>query len=281
MPLRRAQATTELIAVIGVIVLLVLVAASAGAFSWLPGAVREAVRSFDGGVAEPPPAAAITFLEQAIARPAGTDGPLVQDAIARLAVAIGPERARAIAIDRILRRYGTAPRGRQRALGDPSWALAVPAFNGAGAGTDAVWSEESPRAPTVARLRTAADERRWQAAQAPSTADRVVSLGTAAAVGIAASVNPATAVAVAVIDAEAAAAEHVQVGVPSGSREGDVVLCRFVWRRNGATPTWISTHPVEALRLALDERLPAVVLTVVRGGRVLSHDVVRSHAATC
>jgi hypothetical protein len=108
-----------------------------------------------------------------------------------------------------------------------------------------------------------------------------VSLGTAAAVGIAGSVNPATAVAVAVIDAEAAAAEHPQVGIPSGSREGDVVLCRFVWRRNRATPAWTSTHPVEALRLALDERLPAVVLTVVRGGRVLSHDVVRTHAATC
>lgn len=281
MPLRRAQATIELLAVIGVVVLLVVVAASAGAFAWLPGALREAVRSSDPDTTGPPPPAAIAFLEQAVARPAETDGPLVQDAIARLALSVGPEAARAIAIDRIVRRYGTPPLGRRRALGDPSWALAVPAFDGAGAGTDAVWSEESPRAPTVVRLRTAADERRWQAAQAPSAVDRAVSLGTAAAVGIAGSLNPATAIAVAAIDAGAAAAGHEPVGIPSGSREGDAVVCRFVWRRNRATPAWAAAHPVEALRLALDERLPAVVLTVVRGGQVLSHDVVRSHAATC
>ena len=71
------------------------------------------------------------------------------------------------------------------------------------------------------------------------------------------------------------------IAIPSGSRQDDVLICRFVWRRNRARPGWAAAHPVDALRLALDQRLPAVELVVVRAGSILSHDVVRSHAMSC
>jgi hypothetical protein len=279
---QRAQATLESVVIVALVGAVLTAAAAGGAFAWLPPLVlRAAAVPLERPAASRLPADELAFLERALARPPSADGPLVRDAIARLAGSVGPQAARAIAIDHALRRYALPPRGRRRALADPSWSLARPDLNGVGPGTPLLWSEETPRAPSVLRLRTPADERRWRAAQSPTTAERVVEFGSAGIAAVLASINPATSAAAAAIEAGTAAAETPTRGIPSGSRDDDVVICRFVWRRNVAVPGWAAEHPVDALRLALGERLPAVELIVIRGGSILSRDVVRSHAETC
>ncbi|MGI9117695.1 MAG: hypothetical protein ACR2JV_08705 [Gaiellales bacterium] len=278
---RRAQAAIEVVAVIGVVTALVASGAAAGAFAWLPRTVQRAATLADGGPETAPDPGGLAFLDRAIARRPGSDGPLLRDAIARLGRSLGPDAARATAIAHVIASYGAAPPGRRSALADPSLALARPAYDGRGRGTPSVWSEETPRAPTVARLVTASDESRWRDRQRASIAQRVVDLGVSGAIGLAGAINPETSAVAIGIGAGAAALDTAAAGVPAGSRDDDVLVCRFVWRRNRAVAGWAATHPVDAPRLALGRRLPAVELIVVRAGAALSRDVVRSDATAC
>jgi hypothetical protein len=276
----RGQATIEALAVLALVAALVASLAAAGAFAWLPRAAERAAAA----VAPAPPgpsAGDMAFLDRAVARPGDESGPLLRDAILRLGRSIGPAAARALAIDHLQRQYAPATAGRLRALGDPSFALARPAFNGVGSGTADVWSDEVVRAASTVRLINADDERRWRASQRTTIATRVVDLGVSGAIALAGAINPDTAVVSLGLSAGAAAMAVEGIGIPSGSRDDDVLLCRFVWRTNRARPPWVAAHPADALRLALDQRLPAVELTVVRAGAVLSRDVVRSDASTC
>lgn len=251
--------------------------AAGGGFSWLPRLALSAL----GDDAEPEPApAALAFLDRAIASADG-DAPPLNDAVQRLAGSVRPDTARALAIDRLLRRYAAAGPGRREALADPSWALADDRYDGLGPATAAVWSEETPRAPSVARIVSRQDERAWAMRQRPTTAGRVVGLATSAAVGLATAVSPELSVSVALMDAGAAALADTTNAIPAGSRTDDALICRFVWRRNAARPGWAPDHPVGALHLSLGRRVGAVELTVVRAGRIESHLVVRSDATTC
>lgn len=281
MQARTGQATIEVLAAISIVAALVAVLGAAGAFGWLPRVLDAASLAIVGDAGVSLPHDDVAFLDRAIARGPATDGPMLRDGITRLAQSIGPAAARALAIDHLLRRYAVTPTGRLRALGDPSLELARPAYNGVGPGTDDLWSEESYRAPATARIVTRDDERRWEAAQRPSLAAHAVELGVAGAIGIAGMINPETAMVSAALSVGAAAMSVPTIAIPSGSREDDVLICRFVWRRNRAVPGWAAAHPVDALRLALDQQVPAVELVVVRAGMVLSHDVVRSHATAC
>lgn len=273
---RRGQAAVEAIAVTAAVAAIVAAAIAAGAFTRLPAV---AARAFDDG--RSPSAAELAYLDRAVARPADANGPALADAIRRLAPVVGADRARALAVDRLLRTYAVAASPRREALADPSWALTRPAFDGDGPGTEAVWSIETERAPAAVRLIDPGDEARWADRQRPSTVTRAVDVATAAAIAAAGAVGPEVSLAALVLGAGAAVLEEPERGIPAGSRDGDAIVCRFVWRRNAAAPGWAADHPVDALRLALDERLPAVELTVVRAGQVCAHAVVRSHATTC
>ncbi|MCX6390921.1 MAG: hypothetical protein NTX95_00245 [Actinobacteria bacterium] len=278
---RTGQATIELLAAISIVAALVAALAAAGAFGWLPRALDAAAMAIVGAEATTLPRDDVAFLDRAIARGPEADGPMLRDGITRLAQSIGPDAARALAIDHLLRRYAVAPTGRVRALGDPSLALARPAYSGVGPGTTELWSEESPRASATARIITRDDERRWEAAQRMPLAAHAVELGASGAIALAGMINPETAVVSAAMSVGAAAMDVPTIAIPSGSREDDVLICRIVWRRNRAAPGWAAEHPVDALRLALDQRVPAVELVVIRAGVILSHDVVRSHASAC
>ena len=268
---RRGQAAVEAIAVVGAVVLVIGAAAAAGAFSALP--------AFALGPSGPSPAA-LAYLDRAIARPPG-DGPSIADALLRLTPEVGAASARALAIDRLLRVY--APRGpaRREALADPSWALERDALDGIGPATTAVWADETERARATARIVSAGDEAAWSAALRPSRAERAVGLATAAATAAAGAVGPEVSFATLVLGAAAGALDVPERGVPAGSRAGDALVCRFVWRRNAAAPGWAADHPVDAGRLALGRRLPVVELTVVRAGAAIAHVAVRSDATTC
>lgn len=280
MSMHRAQATIEAVLVLGLAVSVVAALAAGGAFIWLPTAITQATSA---STPESPARATadVAFLDRAIAHDADDEGPMLHDAILRLAQTIGPAAARAMTIDHLLRQYAPLMPGRRRALGDPSLALARPALNGVGPGATDVWSDESPRAPSVARIVTAADEARWRGSQHATLATHAVELGVSGAIALAGAINPETGAVSIGLGAGAAAMDVESIAIPSGSREDDVLLCRFVWRRNRAAPAWVARHPGDALRLALDQRQAAVELTVVRGGSVLSHDVVRSNASTC
>lgn len=278
---RSGQATIEAVAVVGIVVALVAAATATGALAWLPTTLSRAVNTGASEAAREPTSGDIAFLDRAIARAPEADGPMLRDAIIRLSRSVGPAEARALALSHLARRYATTPTGRLRALGDLSLLLARPEYGGLGAGTAAVWSEESPRAAPVVRIVAPGDEQRWQRSQRAGYAERAVELGVTGVVALAGLLVPVTSLAAIGISAGAAAMDVEGTAIPSGSREDDVLVCRFVWRRNRAVPGWAAAHPVDALRLALDRRLPAVELIVVRAGTVLSHDVVRSDAATC
>ena len=111
--------------------------------------------------------------------------------------------------------------------------------------------------------------------------DIINELGTSGVVTLISSINPATAAAAIVIGAGAAAAETVKRGTPAGSREGDIIICRFVWRTNHATATWVDHHPLEATRLRLGTQIAAVEIAVVRAGHLIEHELVWSHAVSC
>jgi hypothetical protein len=277
---RRAQATIEALAVLGLAIALVAALAAAGAFAWLPQTLERATAAIAPASAGLQ-GADLAFLDRAIARQPNEDGPMLRDAMLRLGQTMGPAAARAITIDHLQRQYAPVLTGRLRALGDPSLALARPSFNGAGAGTSAVWSDEAVRGPSVVRIVTAEDEQHWRGSQRTTLATHAVDLGVTGAVTLAGAVVPVTAPVAVGIGAGAAAMDVQSIAIPGGSREDDVLICRFVWRRNHARPGWVAAHPADALRLAIDQRLPAVELTVVRGGTVLSRDVVRSRATTC
>lgn len=278
---RTAQATIETMAALAVVIALVATLSATGGFAWLPQTLGHVAAALAPRDPSGPTPADIAFLDRAIARDRDADGPMLRDAMLRLARKIGPAAARAMAIDHLLRQYAPLPTSRLRALGDPSFSLARPAFSGAGAGTRDVWSDEAPRAPSTVRIVTAADESRWRGAQRATLATRAVELGVSGAVALAGAVSPVTTPVSIGLGAAAAAMDVTGIAIPGGSREDDVLLCRFVWRRNHAQPGWVSRHPADALRLALGQRMPAVELTVIRGGTVLSRDVVRSHATTC
>ena len=278
---RRAQATIELLAAVGIVTALVAALAAVGAFAWLPRVVDAAALAVADDDEVPLPRDDVAFLDRAIARGVDSDGPMLRDGITRLGQVIGPAAARALAVDHLLRRYAIAPRGRVRALGDPSLALARPSYNGLGPGTVDVWSEESSRAPSTARIVTRSDERRWESGQRATTAARAVELGVSGLITLAGMINPQTSAVAAALTVGAAAMDVPTIAIPSGSREDDVLICRFVWRRNRAAPGWAAAHPVDALRLALGRRVPAVELVVIRAGTILSREVVRSHAVAC
>lgn len=274
---RTGQAAAEVIAIGLIVIALVLVLAAGGGFAWLPGL---AARAFGDRGTAPASDAALAYLDHAVATADGA-GPPLRDAILRLAQVVGPERARALAIDRLLRRYAARRGGRREALADPSWALADRRFDGLGPATASVWSDEEPRAPSTVRIVDRRAEQDWWARQRPSTPGRVVEVGRTAVIGAATAVAPVLSLPVALLDATAAALGPTAVGIPAGSREDDAVICRFVWRRNVAEPGWAPAHAITATRLQLGRRVSAVELIVIRAGRIEAHAVVRSHATTC
>ncbi len=279
----RGQSTVEYIAILACAVALFATGALLVRTGLVAGLFAALQATRGGAVDDAASPAAIAFVDQALAPSNGTATPLLQDAIGRLGAEVGPSTARAIALDHALRRYlPIATATRLSPLADPSYALARPAYNGNGASTiRSAWSIETPRSPPVIRLVSLADEQRWSATQQPSNAERAVGLGTAGLASLASAIAPPLAVTMVVLDVVGAAASTPQRGTPAGSREGDIIVCRFVWRTNRATAAWIDQHPVEAVHLQLGERLPTVVLTVHRAGQLLQQSVVRSDATTC
>ncbi len=279
----RGQSTVEYIALLACAVALFATGTllvRTGLVAGLVAALQETRGGAVDGAASP---AAIAFVDQALAPSNASAAPLLQDAIGRLGAEVGPSTARAIALDHALRRYlPIATAIRLKPLADPSYALARPAYDGNGASTiQSAWSIETPRSPPAIRLVSLADEHRWSATQQPSNAERAVGLGTAGLATLASAIAPPLAVAMVVLDVVGAAAATPQRGTSAGSREGDIIVCRFVWRTNRATAPWIDQYPVEAVHLQLGERLPTVVLTVHRAGQLLQQSVVRSDATTC
>ncbi len=279
----RGQSTVEYIAILACAVALFATGALLVRTGLVAGLFAALQATRGGAVDDAASPAAIAFIDQALAPSNATAAPLLQDAIVRLGAEVGPSTARAIALDHALRRYlPIATAIRLKPLADPSYALARPAYDGNGASTiQSAWSIETPRSPPAIRLVSLADEQRWSATQQPSDAERVVELGTAGLAGLASAIAPPFAVAMVALDVVGAAATTPQRGTPAASREGDIIVCRFVWRTNRATAAWIDQHPVEAVHLQLGERLPAVVLTVHRSGQLLQQSVVRSDATTC
>jgi hypothetical protein len=273
---QRGQSTVEYVAIVGCVVALLAVGSAALTADGIGAAVQSV---FDR---TPPPTAspaALAFVDAALTG----SGPTINDAIERLSQEIGPTEARALVLAHALRAATPpAPTGRLRPLTDPAWALARAEFNGVGPNvTSEVWSHEAPRATHALRLVSVDDEQRWLASQSPSRASKAVELGTSGVVGLISSINPATAVAAIVIGAGAAAAETATRGTPAGSREGDVIICRFVWRTNAATSRWIDRHPLEASRLRLGNPIAAVDIAIVRAGHLIEHQLVWSHAVSC
>lgn len=223
--------------------------------------------------------AALAFVDQALAG----SGPTLNDAIVRLGREVGPSEARALVLAHVLR--VDAPvlaTGRLRPLTDPAWSLARAELNGVGPSTTlGAWSSESVRAATTIRLVSAGDEQRWIDAQSPTLASNAVTLGTSGVVSLLSSINPATAVTAVVIGAGAAAADSTSHGTPAGSRAGDVIICRFVWRRNEVTSEWSEQHPFEVSRLRIGTPIAAVDIAIVRAGHLIEHDVIWSHAVAC
>ena len=223
--------------------------------------------------------AALAFVDQALVG----SGPTINDAIARLGQEIGPAEARALVLAHALRTdTPLIAIGQLRPLADPSWSLARDEFDGLGPSvTRGAWSSETSRSATTIRLISAGDEQRWLASQSPTLARSAIELGTSGVVSLLSSINPATAATTIVIGAGAAAVDSASRGTPAGSRDGDVIICRFVWRTNEATSMWTDHHPLESSRLRLGVRIAAVDISVVRAGHLIEHDVVWSHATTC
>lgn len=274
---RRGQAAVEAIAISLIVLALVLALAAGGGFAWLSGLVT---RAFDDRAAPRVSPASLAYLDRAVADADGA-GPPLRDALLRVAQDVGLRRARGLAAERLLRRYAVAAGGRTEALADPSWALADPHFDGLGPPRPGIWSDETPRAPSTVRIVDRAAERAWWDRRRPSLPARAVDLGTTAIVGAATAVAPALTVPAALLEATAASLGPSATGIPAGSREGDAVICRFVWRRNAAEIGWAPAHAGRALRLELGRRLPAVELIVVRAGRIEGHAMVRSDATAC
>lgn len=273
---QRGQSTVEYVALVGCVAALLAIGATTLPASGIVAAVQSV---FDRP--EPPTAspAALAFVDAALSG----SGPTINDAIERLGQEIGPTEARALVLSHTLR-AATPPSatGRLRPLTDPAWALVRAEFNGVGPSvTSGAWSHETPRATRTLRLVSADDEQRWLASQSPTEASKAVEIGTSGVVSLISSVNPATAAASIVIGAGAAAAETASRGTPAGSREGDVIICRFVWRTNHATAMWIDHHPLEAIRLRLGTPIAAVDIAIVRAGHLIEHALVWSHAVSC
>jgi len=273
---QRGQSTVEYVALVGCVTALLVIGATTLPVSGIVAAVQSVFDHSEPLTASP---AALAFVDAALTG----SGPTINDAIERLGQEIGPTEARALVLSHALR-AATPPAatGRLRPLTDPAWALARAEFNGVGPSvTSGVWSNEAPRATRTLRLVSADDERRWLASQSTSQASKAIELGTSGVVSLISSINPATAAAAIVISAGAAAAETATRGTPAGSREGDVIICRFVWRTNHATAMWIDHHPLEATRLRLGAPIPAVDIAVVRAGHLIEHELVWSHAVSC
>ena len=273
---QRGQSTVEYVTLVGCVAALLAIGATTLPASGIVAAVQSV---FDRSVPPTASPAALAYVDAAMTG----SGPTINDAIERLSQEIGPSEARALVLSHALR-AATPPvaTGRLRPLTDPAWALARAEFNGVGTSvTSGAWSYEAPRATRTLRLVSADDERRWLASQSASGASRAIELGTSGVVTLISSINPATAAAAIVIGAGAAAAETVKRGTPAGSREGDVIICRFVWRTNHATATWVDHHPLEATRLRLGTQIAAVDIAVIRAGRLIEHELVWSHAVSC
>lgn len=273
---RHGQSTVEYIALIGCVVTVLALGVVT-----LPAhdIVAVTISVFETNEPTKASAAALAFVDQAIIG----EGPTINDAITRLGYEVGQDEARALVLAHVRRAAG-APhaRGRLRPLTDPAWALARAEFNGVGPSvTDGAWSSESTRAESTMRLVAARDEQRWLHAQSPTLARTAVDLGTAGVVGLISAINPATAVAGIVIGAGVAAAESATRGTPAGSRDNDVIICRFVWRTNETTAIWAEHHPLEASRLRLGTHIAAVDISVIRAGRLIQHDVIWSNARVC
>lgn len=276
---RRGQSTIELVGLALVVGALATVGLAAARGDLGP-AVAAALRGLAPRDAPPEPsAAALAFLDRSLT--AADDAPAVGDAVLRLRVEIGPERAAALALERALRRHLPHAGARTRALADPALALARPDLNGVGAPDAGVWSRTEERAAPTARLVDAEAERAWRSSLVPSRPKRITDAAASGAAAAFGALNPAAAAAVLVAGAMTAAGADVPRGAPPGAREDDLLLCRPVWRTNRATPEWVDAHPHEATRLHLGERFAAVELTVVRAGRVIQQAVVRSDATRC
>jgi hypothetical protein len=273
---QRGQSTIEYVALVGCVAALLAIGAATLPATGIVAAVQSVFDRSELPTASP---AALAYVDAAITG----SGPTINDAIERLSQEIGPSEARALVLAHALRAVTPpATTGRLRPITDPSWALARTEFNGVGPSvTSGAWSYEAPRATRTLRLVSADDERRWLASQSASGASRAVELGTSGVVTLLSSINPATVAAAIVLGAGAAAAETVTRGTPAGSREGDAIVCRFVWRTNEATAAWISDHPLEATRLRLGTQIAAVDIAVVRAGHLIEHELVWSHAVSC
>jgi len=273
---RSGQSTVEYLALMGCVAALLAIGAATLPVGSIVSSIHAAVTPEETPMASP---AALAFVDQALVG----SGPTINDAIARLGQEIGPAEARALVLAHALRTdTPLIVVGQLRPLADPSWSLARDEFDGLGPSvTRGAWSSETSRSATTIRLISAGDEQRWLASQSPTLARSAIELGTSGFVSLLSSINPATATAAILIGAGTAAVGSAPRGTPAGSREDDVIICRFVWRTNHATAMWVDHHPLEATRLRLGTPIPTVDIAVVRSGHLIEHELVWSHAVSC
>ena len=280
---RSGQGTVEYLTLVGCVAAVLCAAAATIDPGLTAQLVARASSALTLGRAPQPSARALAFTDRAIAGSPDGSGPGLRDAMLRLAAEIGPAAARALVVERALQRYLPSPvAGRLAPLTDPSLALARPDLNGLGTTTvDGAWSSEEPRSASTLRIVDDATEIAWTARLEPSLPERAIDLATAGLVAAGSAINPAAAAAAIILGAGVAATETAEAGISAGARADDAIVCRFVWRTNHADPGWVDAHLAEALRLRLDERVPAVDLSVVRCGRVITRSVVWSRATSC
>ncbi len=281
----RGQGTIEYAALLGAVALLMV---GAAVLRHDPGLPRRIAAQFSATVGSTSPrgpsAEARAALDAALGADLSGRAPALRDAALRLADEIGPEAARALVLDEALRRHLPPVRAvRWEPIADPSLADDRPDLDGIGPMIDpGVWSTERERGAPTVHLVDRMDEDTWRASLVPSRTQRAVEGAPRAAIAIARLIQPGISTAVMVSDATTAALGPAPLsGIPPGSREDDLILCRPVWRTNHATPAWQAANPFLADRLRIGRRRPALDVRVVRHGRTIAHMVIWHDGTGC
>lgn len=281
----RGQGTIEYAALLGAVALLMVGAAALRHDPDLPQRIASRIAAtFGASSPRGPSAEARAALDAALGADLSGRAPALRDAALRIAEEIGPEAARALVLDEALRRHLPPVRAvRWEPLADPSLADDRPDLDGIGPMIDpGVWSTEGERGAPTVHLVDQIDEETWRASLIPSRTRRAIEGAPRAAIAIARLIQPGISTAVMVSDATTAALGPAPPrGIPPGSREDDLILCRPVWRTNHATPAWRTANPFLADRLQVGRRRPALDVRVVRHGRTIARTVLWHDGTGC
>lgn len=276
----------EFAALVGAVAIVMVVAATWSAAPDLPARVALGIGDafgLDGGPQDPS-AGALASLDAALSADLGGRAPTLGDAERRLAAEIGANAARALVVTEALRRHLPPVRAvRWEPLADASLAADRPDLDGVGPMVGrGVWSDEGARGTPSVRIVRRADEEHWRERLSPTGPRRAIEGAPRALATIARLIQPGISTAVMVTDATTAALRPPPpVGIPPGSREDDLVICRPVWRTNRSTSTWRADNPFLADRLQLDRTRPALDVRVVRHGRTIAHTVLWHDGTHC